>query len=99
MSARIPSDINNFILKKKYQQNPPPQKNKEVHSLVPWFTPECAVAIAQYDHYYNLYHRENVGNLAAFRTVRNHCKSSRKRSYAQLIQTNVENKRLGSCEF
>ena len=86
--------IENFIPHKKYQQKPNSQ---------PWFTPECAAAIAHRNHFYHLYHRDHCDETsAAFRTARNNCHrvlKEAKNSYALSVQARIDQERLGSREF
>ena len=83
-----------FIPSKKYQQRPNSQ---------PWFTPECAAAIAHRNHFFHSYHQNRCSDTkAAFRTARNHCKRilrNAKDSYAQSVKSRVAEQRLGSREF
>ena len=69
----------------------------------PWFTPECAAAIAHRNHFFHLYHRNRCDETkAAFRTARNHCKRilrNAQYSYAQSIQAKIGSEALGSREF
>ena len=86
--------IENFIPHKKYQQKPNSQ---------PWFTPECAAAIAHRNHFFHLYHRNRCDETsAAFRTARNNCHrvlSEAKDAYALSIQARIDQEQLGSREF
>ena len=83
-----------FIPSKKYQQGPNSQ---------PWFTPECAAAIAHRNHFFLNYHQNRCSDTkAAFRTARNHFKRilrNAKDSYAQSVKSRVAEQRLGSREF
>ena len=83
-----------YIPSKTYQQKPNSQ---------PWFTPECAAAIAHRNHYFHLYHHNMCdGTKADFRTASNHCKRvlrNAQYSYAQSIQAKIGSEALGSREF
>ena len=83
-----------FIPSKKYQQRPNSQ---------PWYTPECAAAIAHRNHFFHVFRQNRSSeNEAAFKAARNCCRAVLKgarSSYAQSIQTRIGNERLGSREF
>ena len=83
-----------YIPSKTYQQKPNSQ---------PWFTPECAAAIAHRNHFFHIYHRNRCdGTKADFRTASNHCKRvlrNAQYSYAQSIQAKIGSEALGSREF
>ena len=88
------SGMDTFIPHKKYQQKPNSQ---------PWFGPECAAAIAHRNHFFHLYHQNRcAANLEAFQRARNQCHKvlrDAKTSYAESVQTRIEQERLGSREF
>ena len=90
----IQTGIDIFIPHKKYQQKPNSQ---------PWFTPECAAAIAHRNHYFHLYHQNRSDEtLQSFKTARNHCHqvlSNAKSSYAESVQARIQQQKLGSREF
>ena len=69
----------------------------------PWFTPECAAAIAHRNHHFHLYHSNMCEETkASFRTARNHCKRilrNAQYSYAKSIQARIGSESLGSREF
>ena len=83
-----------FIPSKTYQKKPNSQ---------PWYTPECAAAIAHRNHFFHLYQKsQSEDSLAAFKKARNHCKAvlrKAKSSYAQSIKDKIGGERLGSREF
>ena len=90
----IHAGMESFIPSKKYQQRPNSQ---------PWFTPECAAAIAHRNHYFHLYHKDRgVETEANFKAARSHCQRILRNAtdtYAQSIQEKVGNQRVGSREF
>ena len=91
LSDWIRAGIDNFIQSKKYQQRPNSQ---------PWYTPECAAAIAHRNHFFNLYHQNRCTETHRdFRIARNRCKMvlrNAKAGYAASIQSRIEDERLGS---
>ena len=86
--------IDRFIPSKKFQQKPNSQ---------PWFSPECAAAIAHRNHFFHSYQRNRcMETKAAFRTASNHCKRVIKNArelYAQSVKSKVAEQRLGSHQF
>ena len=83
-----------YIPSKTYQQKPNSQ---------PWFTPECAAAIAHRNHFFHLYHQNRTDETKAeFKNARNHCKRvlrNAQQSYAESIQARIGQEALGSKEF
>ena len=83
-----------FIPSKTYQLKPNSQ---------PWFTPECAAAIAHRNHFFHLYHQNRCDETKAqFKTARNQCKRilrNAEQSYAQSIQERIGQEAVGSKEF
>ena len=69
----------------------------------PWFTPECAAAIAHRNHFFHLYQKNRrVDTQAKFRTTRNHCKRvirNPQSGYAKSIRDQVRNQKIGSRQF
>ena len=90
----IQAGIDIFIPHKRYQQKPNSQ---------PWFTPECAAAIAHRNHFFHLYHQNRCDvTFADFKAARNHCHQvleNAKSSYASSIQARIQQQKLGSREF
>ena len=90
----VTTGMDTFIPHKKYQQKPNSQ---------PWFTPECAAAIAHRNHFFHLYHQNRCAvTQAAFHNARNQCQMvlrDAKSSYAKSIQDRIDQERLGSREF
>ena len=86
--------IDHFIPAKKFQQKPNSQ---------PWFSPECAAAIAHRNHFFHSFQRNRCTETkAAFRTASNHCKRVIKNArelYAKSIKSKVAEQRLGSHQF
>ena len=87
--------MNCFIPSKKFQQRPNSQ---------PWFTPECAAAIAHRNHFFHVYqqNRDDDNAHAEFNAARNYCRRilrNSKCSYAQTIRTEISNERPGTCGF
>ena len=62
----IHAGMESFIPCKKYQQRPNSQ---------PWFTPECAAAIAHRNHFFHLYQKDRYDETAEanFKAARSHC--------------------------
>ena len=101
-SSDIASQLSDWILvgmetyipSKTYQQKPNSQ---------PWFTPECAAAIAHRNHFFHLYHQNRTDETEAeFKRARNHCKRilrNAQQSYAESIQARIGQETLGSKEF
>ena len=83
-----------FIPSKTYQKKPNGQ---------PWYTPECAAAIAHRNHHFHCYQKsQSEDSLAAFKKARNDCKATlrkAKTSYAQSIRDKIGAEKLGSREF
>lgn len=99
VSEWILTEMGSFITRKEFQEKPNSQS---------WFTLECAATIAHHNHYYNTYHRKRCRRtLAAFRTVRRHCKGVLENArcrYAQVVLVKiqlakVESKQFGSLVF
>ena len=69
----------------------------------PWFTPECAAAICQRDHFFHQYRRNrSAANLNLFRVARKHCKETlheAKSRYASHVRASIANQKLGSKDF
>ena len=69
----------------------------------PWFTPECAAAICQRDHFFHQYKRNSsAGNLDQYRAARRHCKETlheAKSRYALHVRESIANQKLGSKDF
>ena len=91
----IHAGMESFIPCKKYQQRPNSQ---------PWFTPECAAAIAHRNHFFHLYHKDRFNETAEanFKAARSHCQRILRNAtdtYAQSIQEKIGNQRVGSREF
>ena len=90
----IQNGMKAYIPHRSYQVKP--------HSQ-PWFTPECAAAICQRDHFFNQYKRDRTaGNLDQYRAARRHCKETlheAKRRYSSHIQDSIANQKLGSKDF
>ena len=91
----IHAGMESFIPCKKYQQRPNSQ---------PWFTPECAAAIAHRNHFFHLYHKDRYNETAEanFKAARSHCQRILRNAtdtYAQSIQEKIGNQRVGSREF
>ena len=83
-----------YIPHRTYQMKP--------HSQ-PWFSPECAAAICQRDHFFHQYKRNNsADNLEVYRAARRHCKETlhqAKSSYASYVRDSITNQKLGSKDF
>ena len=86
--------MESYIPSKTFQLKPNSQ---------PWFSPECAAAIAHRNHFFHLYHQNRSDETkAAFKTARNQCKRilrNAEQSYAESIQTRIGEESLGSKEF
>ena len=69
----------------------------------PWFSPECAAAICQRDHFYHQYKRDSsADNLEKYRAARKHCKETlhqAKSRYASYVRDSIDNQKLGSKDF
>ena len=69
----------------------------------PWFTPECAAAICQRDHFFHQYRRNrNADNLEQYRAARRHCKETlheAKSRYASHVRDSIATQKLGSKDF
>ena len=83
-----------YIPHRTYQMKP--------HSQ-PWFTPECAAALSQRDHFFHRYRRDRSNNnLSLFRAARKHCKATlheAKSRYAFHVRESIANQKLGSKDF
>ena len=83
-----------YIPHRSYQVKP--------HSQ-PWFTPECAAAICQRDHFFHQYRRnKSASNLDQYRAARKHCKETlheAKSRYALHVRDSIANQKLGSKDF
>ena len=83
-----------YIPSRTFQQKP--------HSQ-PWFTPECAAAIAHRNHFFHRYHRDRtVENLKLFKVARAKCRRTlqfAKDNYANYTANSIANQRLGSKDF
>ena len=91
-SSKIASHVSDWIVdgmecyipSKTYQLKPNSQ---------PWFTPECAAAIAHRNHFFHLYHQNRSDETKAqFKTARNQCKRilrNAEQSYAESIQAKI----------
>ena len=83
-----------YIPHRSYQVRP--------HSQ-PWFTPECAAAICQRDHFFHQYRRNrNADNLDQYRAARKHCKETlheARSRYASHVRDSIANQKLGSKDF
>ena len=83
-----------YIPHRTYQMKP--------HSQ-PWFSPECAAAICQRDHFYHQYKRDSsADNLEKYRAARKHCKETlhqAKSRYALYVRDSIDNQKLGSKDF
>ena len=83
-----------YIPHRTYQMKP--------HSQ-PWFSPECAAAICQRDHFYHQYKRDNsTDNLNQYKAARKHCKETlhqAKSRYASYVRDSIDNQKLGSKDF
>ena len=95
LSEWIFDGMNCFIPSKKFQQKPNSQ---------PWFTPECAAAIAHRNHFFHLYHqnRSDDDARAAFNAARNRCRRilrNAEDSHAQTVRTEISNERPGTRGF
>ena len=95
ISEWIIDGMNCFIPSKKFQQRPNSQ---------PWFTPECAAAIAHRNHFFHVYqqNRDDDNAHAEFNAARNYCRRilrNSKCSYAQTIRTEISNERPGTRGF
>ena len=69
----------------------------------PWFTPECAAAICQRNHFFHRYRRDSTtNNLNLFRAARRHCKETLHQArsrYASYVRDSITNQKLGSKDF
>ena len=69
----------------------------------PWFTPECAAASCQRDHFFHKYKRDSsAGNLELYKTARRHCKETihqAKSRYALYVRKSIATQKLGSKDF
>ena len=69
----------------------------------PWFTPECAAALSQRDHFFHRYRRDRSNNnLSLFKAARKHCKATlheAKSRYAFHVRESIANQKLGSKDF
>ena len=87
----ILAGMESFIPAKKYQLKPNSQ---------PWFTPECATAIAHRNHFFQAYQRNRSNeNHGAFRKAANHCHrvlEVARASYTLATQTRIGKEQLGS---
>ena len=76
--------MDTFIPHKKYQQKPNSQ---------PWFSPECAAAIAHRNHFFHLYQQNRcAATQAAFHKARNQCHKvlrDARTSYAESVQAMI----------
>ena len=95
ISDWITTGIDIFIPSKRYQQRPGSQ---------PWFTPECAAAIASRNFHFNQYKkdRSSLTRIAELKIASNKCRSilrNAKSGYAASIQNKIGNEKLGSREF
>lgn len=83
-----------YIPHRTYQMKP--------HSQ-PWFSPECAAAICQRDHYFHRYNRErSADNLALYKAARRYCKETihqAKSRYASYVRESIASQKLGSKDF
>ena len=83
-----------YIPHRSYQVKP--------HSQ-PWFTPECAAATCQRNHFFHQYRRNrNADNLEQYRAARKHCKETlheAKSRYASHVRDSIANQKLGSKDF
>lgn len=83
-----------YIPHRSYQVKP--------HSQ-PWFTPECAAAICQRDHFFHQYRRNRIAaNLDQYRAARKHCKETlheAKSRYASHVRDSIAKQKLGSKDF
>ena len=90
----IQTGIDIFIPHKKYQQKPNSQ---------PWFTPECAAAICQRNHFFHKYQRNRTAeNLQAFKASRRECRESlrqAKNRYSKQARDSIARQKLGSKDF
>ena len=94
LSEWISAGIEAFIPSKTYQLRP---------FSHPWFTPECAAAIAHRNHYFHRYQRsKSSSDLALFKKARNSCKKilfEAKDRHASHTSDLVASQRLGSKDF
>ena len=69
----------------------------------PWYTPECAAAIAHRNHYFKTYHRlGTLDSKCLFHDARNRCKrvlEEAKQHYANSVAGSIATQRLGSRDF
>ena len=69
----------------------------------PWFTPECAAAIAHRNHYFHRYHRDRTGeNLKFFKAARSKCRkvlSLAKDNYSKYTRESIASQKLGTKDF
>ena len=94
LSEWLLTGMETYIPHRTYQVKP--------HSQ-PWFTPECAAAICQRDHFFHQYRRNrNADNLNQYRAARRHCKETLhevKSRYASHVRDSIATQKLGSKDY